>query len=635
MTVPATPVSRSRTPIIFVAYGAGGGDWLRLLENRCMQSAPLRDLIQQHVVQFWCLGATGTSSEFVRAFPDGPTTTDATAALDIARSANATAAFPELSVRDVRVLERISLFDPGVGERRKSLKSALDQVPGVEAQSTRGAQGFRYQWTALADAVRESTGAQSKVSHTTAGSTALSLGDNILTFVVERSDSASAVIDAPLANRCLVELAMSFVQGDIGAVRSDGVPVTLPAVVREVQLGHVVPFGVAVLEHPWQDIEKARGRSFQHKVTEGVAERRHLDDKLGSSRVLSDALQKDRVALDESRFDRHARRRARQEAFQSTLAWLFAEGDVSWMRSHLVGIQRDLQALSFAGQSLNSQFEALPLGALIPLTVSGTSAIWAIGGSAAVAVVTTFIRKLRKRRREEIDGTKGVGPGTGADGVRASMELREDVRREWDELVSQLRAVIDMWETYRTNAVREMANQPSNAVEPWLPAPPIGRRLADSLAQAAEELPITAELCRDLAQQCVKALEANISADEAFSTACLRELRKWENKHHTVGTAVSDYLRRALSQERTSSLRQFIANRPYLANPTLPPVREAVVWMTAPSFDIQQSLLELEDLGARAAGIVLSHDDDERSVRLSFAQPVPWHAISTLEFSKS
>lgn len=630
------PVPRRRTPVVFVAYGAAGGDWLLFLRSRCSESAPLRALIDQDIIQFWCMGAAQAPAESVRAFSDSPGVSDLSAALDRARSARATSAFPDLSVRDVRILERVSLFDPGVAACRRALKTALDRVPGVETLTTDGEQGFRYRWVALADAVHDPA-ALSERSREGARNALLATGDSALTFLVERLDSDVAVIDAELADRCLCELAMSFVQSDVGAPRSDDVPLSIPSVVSEVRSGHVVPFSIAVLEHSWREIETARVLAFRRLLIGGVSDKRSLDAKLGSARVLRDALQRDRVDLDANRYDRHSRRHDRQAAFQFTLAWLFAEGDIRWMRGLLVELQRDAQMLVLAGpaevsadQPRASAGFAFSIAELSSESIGGRAYLIALGIALAAAIAA-----LMAYRRRHISTTNGTTFPSETDSSRTISDLREDVRSEWQELIRQLGEMIDRWEIDRRSVGREQEGVPHVTLEPWLPAPPIGRRLSDSLAYSDDDIPVTPELCRDIARRCVSDLSAGDSADNAIGSACLLELRKVDDRRHAVVSAASEYLREALAPANAVALRKFVSARPYLANPSMPFQREAVVWLTAPHLQIGDELAQLEAAAARSATCVLSHDDDERSVRFSFARPVPLRAVSSLEFSQS
>ncbi|MEQ1693992.1 MAG: hypothetical protein ABMA00_22065, partial [Gemmatimonas sp.] len=509
------------------------------MRSRCAESPAVDALMEQSVIQFWCIGARLQVGDGITWWPETPSLTEVANKLARARSAQVSAAFPDLGVRDVLVLERISLFDADVREHRVALRGVMDTVPDLQQQSTLGQQGFRYRWIALADVVHDPTRVSSQ-ERAEARAASLATSKDTLTFLVDRQDSAVAVIDETLASRCLTELAMAFLHGDLGAPRRDAT-LALPSVISDVGVGQFVPFGVAVLEHTWREIDMARVSAFKRRLALGVTDRGSVDAALEPSHTLLDALNADCRLLDAGQYDRHARRRARDESLQAALSWIFAEGDVRWMRGRLTELQRGVAQLTLPGAGADRLYTPALISAValqdVPAGSPGsrlatTGLVVALG--AAVAALVLFRRQRQSRNRS----ATAVGEELEQ---RTTPSMREDARREWEQLCAHLSSLLDAWDG-DCRAARALGRDAASTDPLWSTSPPIGRRLTASLPVLEDEIAVTPELCRDVARHAVALLDGRTSAEDVIMAACRRELQRWDDRLRGGAAPVSEYL---------------------------------------------------------------------------------------------
>ncbi len=612
----ASAVPRRRTPVVCLAYGDEGLAWLRSLRRRCAGNPQIDALIEHGVVQFWCIGAADGGTQGIRTFKEVPTYVVVSEILAEARTARAMAEFPGLSVHSVTVLERVSLFAERAAKTRSDVFNVLEAVPEVTNLASSGQNGFVYDWVVFADSLHEPARVTKEMRAAAAEAALASTGET-RTFLVDRLDTNMAVMDHDIASRCLLELAMSFIAGDLGAPRNDGVSVAIPDALARGSADTVIPFSVALVEHPWHEIERARIDAFLRSLANGVSDSDGVTRVAGSPSLLVNAITADVVALDEGRFDRHLRRVEREKAAQAAVAWALAMPQGSLMRDVLVSVKREIpRLLAQSGPSVPATpraVQALQVGA----TFAGREYLYA---GLAIAVAAGGVYLWRRSRQPA-----ATPPAPAREQVPS--DLRRDVAGEWEQLCGRLTAFLDYWQPM-ARSLSESRSIPEGAPT-WRSAPPIAWRLTSAVKLRAD-LSVTPELCMDLGRHVVSDWHGAATLSDTLAGAVRHELLRWDNRKARGQSIIGEVLNGALADEQSRPVRGFLEARPYLANPSPPPVRDTVLWLCAPSLSVTEQLKTLEAASVRSSTAVLSHDDDSFSVRYVFARPVSWSLINSL-----
>lgn len=631
--MPSQLVPRRRTPVILVAYGEPGMMWLRTIRRRCMANPAVLELVERSVIQFWCIGDAPSKVEGVHHWTEAPALAVVSDALESARSARAMAECPGLSVRELLVLERISLFSRGVAQMRENFWNSIEAVPEYVQRDSDGRPGFQYRRIAFADSLHDPARVTDD-ARTEARRAALAVGPELRTFLVDRQDTNVAVVDEDLAERCLAELAMVFVAGDIGAPRNDGVSVVLPDMIVRHDDSPVIPFGVAVVEHAWADIAAARVSALVQALASGTSDYSRAELALGSPSMLLDEFNADVAALESSRFDRHLRRVARERAAQAAIGWALVTGETRMIRDVIADVKREIarlrgHAIHVDASKLtpNPAATSVALSVIVPWQSFASRAEVLVVIVALLALSGVAIVWVRRKRADAIPSgviQKDVLP-TG---------IRRDVTTEWEQLCERLSGFLEYWEK-ESRRLRSTQEGAAIGRSRWKSNPPIAWRLTNPDKIEGDDVVITPELCLELGRRITGEWYDDKTYPEMLQSACQQEISRWDAQRNTGRSLLGEYLKGSMSTERSRELRAFVESRPYLTNATPPPVRDAILWFSAPELAVGEQLCGIESAAVRESATAMSHDDNTRSVRFNFAHPVMWSVISSLAFPKA
>jgi len=551
----------------------------------------------------------------VRGFPSQLSALEISGLLSPLRSARLTGENPDFVVREVVIIERASVFTTDSSMREAFLEHVrLSRFPDLLARE--GKQEFEIRWLTLLDAIRDSS-LLSVAQRDCARRVLETTPADALTFLVDRVDSDTATLDVDLANIAFTHLTYACLAGDLGAERTDGVSTPLPPAFAPTQRrtkGNVVPFSLAVIDHSARVIEEARLRSFRRRFALGAQEPLARGGTPTFAGGLRGQLESEQSRVDELEFDRHVVRRERWNVVRDLLTSNFMAGRPLELLAVLATVRRLVSRFNDRARTFPNEARATRSGlALIGITGSLPIVIGAAGMIAAAAVVWIA------RRRANPDAS----PGTFGDPPE-DQKARQELAHEWMELVDALDLVADEWEKLCTSVRGSPAPEPH--VE-WEGRPPFAVALSTAL-ELHEAIPITHGICRTVAENCCQSLRDGILPRDAFAIALRSGLA-------TVGPgraahALGGEIAKLLVEDRHGYVRRFIGQRPFLLASDRPIDLSSVVWMSEPSLNIEESLLEMEPSTTRSAASHFSHDDATCSVRLAFGDPIHWTEVTSL-----
>jgi hypothetical protein len=611
-------VQRRRTPVILIGYGEAGREWLASTAKQYRDDPMLREFQERGIIQFWCVGIPDAPEPLHRL--DAPPAAPALAGLlGMARSVEWTAAYPDLSVREVLVLERVSAFDPACAVR-EAVSTALLTASYVNLDAARAEQVFTYRWVSLLDAVR-GPARQPRDSAQRARAVIDVDPGRAITLLVDRVDDASAEITPDYANGALQRVAYAYVSGDFGSPRADGgMNGTLPTVLTNPSPGTFLPFSIAELEHPWRIVEGARARGLREALSGGVEDLSRVATVLERIDLLHADAERDMREAGVSSFDPHRARLRRREHAEVLLAWAFAEARSAEARNVLASIR---QLLGRSDRSPAAAHGPLTAMALVgwpddaPVLVGGLAT-----GAALLAGLGLWLRNRRRRNDDAVPERARVDDGE----LTRQTELRAELRREWEALCAQLDETLVEWDRVRASAQRAAAEQETPV---WCARPPFAWGLADEMRIEEEAFPISAELCQRVAAECMTALHDGAKPAAALEQAFRATLKRLSARGQLQARALFEGV---LQQKHTAPLRRFLANRPFLAGTARPLTTDSVVWLTSADLGLENAIMGLEPPQTRAAAVVLSQDSTSRTTRFAFAAPVARHEVQSLSF---
>jgi len=611
------PITRNRRPTILVAYGEPGREWLRKAAVRCNAESTLQPLIESQTLQFWLIDdgvgvdhigkvrrvSTDADSQTLRELIDG-------GRRERDRSAN-----PSLNVRQVVVIERWSLFSPDCAPRL-ALRAMMRNAQRVNCDSGLDVDDFTYYWIALADGVRAaSKPASSEIDRARALAADCAIPGS--TYLIDRVGEEGATVDADLANECFHHLAMAYLDSDIGAPRVDMDLDPIPAVVKQpAPIGTIIPIAVSVLTHRSTEIERGRVEALRVKAAQGLSEpsKVHVSP---SADNLSKAFEKDIEDIQLDRFDPHTARLRRREGAKALIAWAVATRSANDERRTVAELRR--QALDMRSLFSNGR-ELAPDGAVTGLIAGLGAATW----SAMVAVALMLLALGYVIHSRRIRGLPGQMHAQ-SDSLMADHAVAAEASQEWETLCSHLDALLTAWDASSRAARHVIA---SDGTHEWEPRPPLGWRLGPRIFVAAEGVSLTWEAYERLSDVCVTSVMRGDTPDAAINDACHELLRRYSPASSwSTGAYIAKALRGA-----GQTLRQGVTNRRFLVRIGTPVTPTSVVWLSAPALALDDSLKALEPATTTDFTVMLSHDDENHSVRIAFGEPRPWYDVLSLNF---
>jgi hypothetical protein len=613
---------RRRSPVVVVGYGDPGLDWLAALRQRCNDSRALQPLIDTETLQFWCFGTAAQPRVGIQSYEAWPDAAMLSDALDRARGTGNVAAIPGLTVQEVLLLERLSLFQDSSATNRATLQSLVSAIPGVQWGSSDDTVGFRIRWIALADSLHDVARVTSKAK---ASALKSATDDSCVstTYLVDRENSATAVLNGSSANAALLELAFAYLNGDLGAPRADGHAVALPQVLQA-KNGQAIPFSVTILRHRWKEIEAHRVDQFLSQLARGIPDHQ-VRATLSLRPPINQVLEADTHYLSENRYEPYRRNRIRDEAIEETMVLALAEADVRRLKDHLVAFRRRLVELR-SNQRLPPLLGGMASIALIARqgdsVVSGTALDWKVAAGIAVVAIIAFMVWKQSRRVNRLE--------TGANSSVSTVndDSWQEVRGAWDAACARLEQFFDYWERVVEDA-EASRDRPDSQRPVWQPLAPFGRVLNVGRLQSAVDITVTPSTCKQVAKSVHAGMLKRMPPEDAVRLACEQELRRML-RSGAESIIIADQLKLALGERHTTELAQLLETCPYLVKSSRPIERNAVLWFAHHSLGIEKELRDLEDLKNRDSTSVFTHDDVDQCVRIAIGAPISWGSVVSL-----
>jgi hypothetical protein len=609
-------IHRIRRPVIFLAYGENGLEWLGKTASRLPQVTPvLRDMMQAHVIQFWALGVdVVTDAAGPLLIFDGVVEAFAVKErLHLARADTHRAQFGLDLNGPMLIVERWSLFQDG-WEMRGQLRDAFSRARFVDCEPKAGPE-LDYQWISLVDAVRSPKPADAEAIRRIREALKPETLHDVPLFI-DRSTEGGGAVDSVTADRCFHQLAVSLLTSDLAFAPPDaGDDRRSRVLAHDVDNGHVHPLSIVSLIHSDSDLREAYVGAIRVHLVEGQRARELLQSASATETL-------DRLVVIEaeemrsgSYAARDARRR-REESAAELLRRAILQRDTD---AGLDEVFRARQKVKSHFAPLNSTVASKGAGALALLQVE-PGELWWIGGVLLVMVTGALVWWQRTRPRMQI-----APPDPSPD-----LDLLE-AQKQWLALLEAVERILREFQDLFTSRTGHDFGRDSPAWEP-VPEHPYDWRLKRPVTQMSTSRLLEEKFYKQLVRTMLMRTRGGESPSDALTEGLEAEASSILRRHQAARSAV---LGASLQEPHTDPLRAGLQQVRLMVNAGRDVPTAEVLWLIHPDLKVREELSALESRNHRSLVRFLVSDEIDRTVRLDLGASVPWSEVLSLSFLKT
>lgn len=603
---------RIRRPVVFLAYGEHGLEWLERTASRYPHISPvLGEMMQARVIQFWCVGLE-TVAEPASPVDIISSAVDALAVkerLHLARADRYRAQFGLDLTGPVLVVERWSMFRRG-WESRTKLREAFSLARFVDCDP-QAAPEMEYQWISLVDAVRSSSPVDERVVRQIREA----LGPETIhdvPLLIDRTTEGSGIVDDDAADRCFHQLAVSLLTSDLAFPPPDAGDQRRSAVLaHDVDKGRVYPLSVVSLIHSESDIRRICADSVHVSLTQGPLSTDLLRSQ-PTQPTLDSLAVAEADAIRNGTFSLRTARERRDECAAQLIRTAILQRDPGPAMDEVARARRAVQF------HLPSELTPAPTMTGVALLLQGEMGefgLW-IGGLLLMAGIGAVVWWNRRRPKAHV-----ATPDS-----RPDPNLLE-ARRQWTALLDATEAVLLEVRELFASGRRE---EPVTGALMWKPVAehPYDWRLSHSTAVPLQLQPLDKNAYDRIARSLLRRTREGHSAAGALADVMQSEADAILHRSEAVRNAI---LTAALTEPNVRPLRAALQQVRLLAH-TGTPIRIAeVLWLVHPDLRIESELAAID--GARRDHPLrfLASEDLNRTVRVAFGSSVSWSDVLSLE----